>query len=51
MHGRLLGSSTDKNFADGSEFKFVDQMEFRIENTDGYLNSSWRDHGIALQVL
>ena len=23
MHGRLFGSSTDKNFADGSEFKFV----------------------------
>ena len=47
----VLRSGTQRIASRCRDINGVDQMEFRIENTDGYLNSSWRDHGIELQVL
>ncbi|MNL81524.1 hypothetical protein D3C87_2086720 [compost metagenome] len=26
------------------------QVEARVENADGYVNSSWRDHGLTVNV-
>ena len=26
------------------------QVEMRVENVDGYVNSSWRDHALTVNV-